>query len=1070
MKNALTTKPVIEYLPDRPVEEQEGPEFMEVVGSMLGMRYDHVIDKIREVNKFGWNPEIEEGFSAVDNVSEDLKMYSVELAKASNMTHLRQLEKDLRDNIARRDVYGNASIGMQIGAEFFDVINYVPLPFIKGGSLTYKAFKTGAATSGVVAAQESIRYPFDPLATKQEAAINVGSAFVFGAALQGLISIPVTRRARATREAEIEINNLRQSIDPTYKPTIVDEGFDKNQKLSDFDTVGDPSTATTDLNIADSIFTNSWLYKSVTTPMKRILQDKNIPDSVKLTTLEIANDSGILLAANKAGKSLRPSVHQNAKLLDGEMVQVYDDLVQIWGKSTGKGAIKPLDYLHKRSDFESWVERVDAKIIRGEKAADNFESEAMSALNKFYDDWEVRLRKEGMIGSNAFYKTDIKKRQNRIDFLEKKLKTAKTKDAKAAINRSIARQRQTMEMHQSILDEAGPEPKVNPRNESIFRPRYWDRDYIKKNRDKFETVLARWFKDNPSEIERMTKDGVETFALSTRTSDVNARVKNITDRIINNGDPLDFDQAFFGMGKSKHFKHRMIDIPNSEVLEFIHTNPIQVMRAYTTRTGSRYEFSKQFGGRSIDELLDDQELDLIDAGVKEKKRNAVLKDQRHLYERIAGSVIHRDPSSWDYKAAEVLRTAAQLGYLGSAGIATLTEPAKIIMEHGLGKTMRGLFGVMQNNQIKLGGKEARIAGEALEILFGSVHLRLVDDLGNNPLRSNIFDKSKNAFYLLNGLAPLTRIFKDFDAMMRSHTLIDYSVRLSEGKATKMEQEYLARYLIDVPIANRIAKQQGNWQKGDSGLYLANSDTWTDELAQNRFRNALGSGVANTILMGTPADKPIITDGIAYIPMHVARKFGMKEDPKYRGYARIESGLLGLPFQFYSYSLAAVNKTMGAFAHGQIKSQFIGTAAALGLGYMVLQVRTPDYVELSYQDQFARAFDYSGLAPLYSDLFYTSMATSLALGGPNITNGILAPKYPQEPNIADAVTAVAGAGPSVGLDYYRAFENLLTGNIGEGTKDLGRVLPFAQLFWLKGFTNNLTRAVDDNVGSIGIGRF
>ena len=92
MKNALTTKPVIEYLPDRPVEEQEGPEFMETVGAMLGMRYDHVIDKIREVNKFGWNPEIEEGFSAVDNVSEDLKMYSVELAKASNMTHLRQLE------------------------------------------------------------------------------------------------------------------------------------------------------------------------------------------------------------------------------------------------------------------------------------------------------------------------------------------------------------------------------------------------------------------------------------------------------------------------------------------------------------------------------------------------------------------------------------------------------------------------------------------------------------------------------------------------------------------------------------------------------------------------------------------------------------------------------------------------------------------------------------------------------------------------------------------------------------------------------------------------------------------
>ena len=45
-------------------------------------------------------------------------------------------------------------------------------------------------------------------------------------------------------------------------------------------------TATKDLNIADSIFTNSWLYNAVTTPMKRVLQDKSIPDSVKLQRLK----------------------------------------------------------------------------------------------------------------------------------------------------------------------------------------------------------------------------------------------------------------------------------------------------------------------------------------------------------------------------------------------------------------------------------------------------------------------------------------------------------------------------------------------------------------------------------------------------------------------------------------------------------------------------------------------------------------------------------------------------------------------------------------------------------------
>ena len=110
----------------------------------------------------------------------------------------------------------------------------------------------------------------------------------------------------------------------------------------------------------------------------------------------------------------------------------------------------------------------------------------------------------------------------------------------------------------------------------------------------------------------------------------------------------------------------------------------------------------------------------------------------------------------------------------------------------------------------------------------------------------------------------------------------------------------------------------------------------------------------------------------------------------------ESGLLGLPFQFYSYSLAAVNKITAAHTHGQVKNQFLGLAISMGLGYAVLQYKTPDFVDMSFQDQLARSFDLSGTAALYTDLLYTGMSTSLALGGPNITNGFLQPRFPQEP--------------------------------------------------------------------------
>ena len=100
--------------------------------------------------------------------------------------------------------------------------------------------------------------------------------------------------------------------------------------------------------------------------------------------------------------------------------------------------------------------------------------------------------------------------------------------------------------------------------------------------------------------------------------------------------------------------------------------------------------------------------------------------------------------------------------------------------------------------------------------------------------------------------------------------------------------------------------------------------------------------------------------------------------------------LDLPFQFYSYSLAAVNKTVGAMAHGQLKSQFIGVAAAMGLGYMVLQARTPDFVELEWILKISLQGRLIILVLHHCFLIYfiQQWQRALLLGGPNITGGLL----------------------------------------------------------------------------------
>ena len=1223
------------------------PTFGKIVGASMQDKYASTVNFLNEQIKFGFNQQDEDpNYNARDHIPEGLERYTYHLMDAKSPAQLAFKVNNLYDALKVDETLSRSSFGLLALSEFVDPINYISLP-LRAAKTIGGGFRAGAiSTGGVALAQEAIRYPIDPTVTTLESGLNIGASAIFGGAINSIVSIPAVRRFKAAQDAEIEIGELNKAL--------------KGDGVQATAVAGGP-----DATIPENIFTDSWIYKSATSPMKRVLTNPNIPNDVKLDTLAIANDSGILLSANKKGQKIGNSVFQNAKLHQGTWVKAYDEIATIWGESTGTGVTKPLDYMTKRKSFEEWVTEIDGKAIRGEKPINDFEARAMQKLNEFYDEWEVRLKDEGLIGSEGYYKKYMLDREARLKVAEGRLANAKTTVHAKNIGTQIDRFKKEIAETKQQLDDLGAMGKLTPPNEDIFRPRYWDFSAIEANRPEFEKILAKWYQSNPETYTKLPDGRWGKVKMSSSPDAIAKRVKDTVDRMLNDPDPLDPDKMFYGAGKSKHFKHRALDIPNRLVLDYMQRNPISIMKAYTQKTSGRYEFSKKFGGGSIDDVLDGTYDKMMDAGASIDEIRAAQKEQRILYDRVVGSVLRR-PDAMNQGVARLLRGAAQLSYLGGAVLATITEPAKIVMEHGFAPTMKGLFSVLDKNALKMGGLEIRAAGEALERLLGNVQMRLSEDLNNNPFRGDYLDKATDAFFTLNGLGPVTRILKDFDGMMRSHTLIDYAVRWADPnkKITKMEKEYLLRYNIDEADAKKIAKS--NWEKTDSGLYMANTEEWAqpdlakikvdmaktykisrkplskmtekellnrfgkefyvgriitdqkivddvfkrrgyegnlglafndppdpatvfvnikaireaynkptgkvnedamiakldDDLANGKlteeqyrhhvtyvknidlmdseeefinfilmhelhhttkqiragesvpdyeqrideeafkyirnekesglqlaaekeysrqmqeadetvqtFRNALGSGVMNTILMGTPADKPTITDGIVYIPMRVASKFGMKEDPVNKGYARIENGMLGLPFQFYSYALAAVNKTMGAYAHGQVKSKYIGASLALGLGYMTLNLKTPDWVEMSYQDKFLRSLDYSGLMPIMTDMFYTGMTTALALGGPNITGGAIQPKFPQKPDTGEAITGILGAGPSYGLDMYRNIAELITGDVGKGTSDLVGDLPFMTIFWLRGTVNDFRKFAKDEIDMPrGIGGF
>ena len=1102
------------------VRQQIDPSFSDTLKATLGYNYAPLGNMISNLQytpqrDYDWKQDIGE-----------YKQYAPNLYHAVSPEHMAALKQQIEESISRREVLYNSSMLAQVGAGFLDPINYIALP-LGGPSLgvARSAARVGLGVAAIETGLEAVRQT-DPLQTAEEGAYNILAAGMFGAgfgAVAGSLNIRAYKKAKAELQEELDMHrrlDLLSDVTPEELRVPREERIYGNVSDDDLQTqinhfsneaaktraeadsydgrnapdfiaradelqgmanaykkelgIRDLESRNIDLKdpyrIMNSVYTDSFLYKAVTTPMKRALQSK-YPTLVKEKFVKSFSDSGIALALNSIGLPTPQSVFQRAAVSQAKWVRVHDQLLRIWQEDTGASDIVKLDInlvdLKRRAKnavggaeatYNKWLQDLTEKSIRGSKDFSESELKAISAINDYFESAKVNLERVGLISTQDGVKAKIERLQAKIDQLNREKVVAEGRKTKRGLREANLLEERLSKLGKEIAEEKSvllglEDFDFKQEVQEAFFPRFWDKDAIKKNRESFHDVLYEWYASHPYIMELDPKTAkYEKKVLNPDRQSISKRVNLTIDRILGEEDPANVDSMGFGYGRSKHFRHRQIDIPNRLVVDYIVTDPLAVMKTYSSRIEPRYEYARMFGD-DVDGVLYDMKAEMIRKGLSEKQINQMTKDYMHMYDRVAG-VVNRSPTRWDNRVAEILKNAASFNYMGSAGIAALPDFGRIVMENDMADVIKGIQAILDKNTVELTKQEVRYAGEALDILRGSAHLRLVDDVINNINGATLLDNARNAFYIANGLAPLTVIAKQLSGVIDSHVIIDYSLRYNS--LTKQELTWYSKYGFDKNDAKRIS--EAPFEKTKNGFYLANSDAWEPDLAE-KFRIGINSGVLNTIMAATPADKPIINDGVVYIPKHIGALFGFKEDGRVKGYTRIQSGLLGLPFQFYSFVLANVNKTVGALAQGQIKNRYLGISTAIGLGYMSMSIRTPDYIwdEMSWRDRFARSFDMSGIMALYSDMFYTSMHTSLALGGPNITNGLISPKYPQQKNFADAVAGIAGAGPSWGLDITRAGIDIYNQDFGEGFKNLARNLPFARMWFLKDDVNQITRA-------------
>jgi uncharacterized coiled-coil protein SlyX len=601
--------------------------------------------------------------------------------------------------------------------------------------------------------------------------------------------------------------------------------------------------------------------------------------------------------------------------------------------------------------------------------------------------------------------------------------------------------RKTVDGYKKALDARG---EVGPSGKKRHFPRFWNRPYIDANRAELTAILSKYYKANPTRFEINKAGNVDEITLPIDEDSIRQRVKSTIDNILDLSDEDMVDAMFTGYGRSSPLMSRRLDIPSELVSDFIIKDVKSVLIAYTSRVAPKIEFHRRVTkpDGSISTLEDHLTLtrkSMAAAGVPKKNINRYTKNYVALYDQIVGTNRKR-PDAIDTKFADALQSATSLTFLGGAGLAALGDTAALFMDHELKTIGRALTGMMDDLTIGMGKRELNLAGEALELSKNMAQVRYQESLSNDMFNNGITNKVTNAFYMLNGLGPVTVAVKSMDSLLRGHSIIEYSEKFLAGTATKFEKEFLARYNITPADMETFARMPT--EKSSGGLILANTDAWTDEAATEVFRNALRSGVMNRVIMGTPADKPIIMGGVAYVPDSVAdlMPFDLPKDPRVPGYRRVESGLLALPFTFYSYTLGALSKITANYATGSVRNKAVHTAVALGLGAAIVKVRTPSWAwdEMDTEDKLMRAFDFSGLAAIYTDLMYRSLSLVSDVGIE--ANFPIQPRFVSEPDKLGAAVSLGGAPADYAYNILSGLGSMASGNYGEGAKDLIKNMP------------------------------
>jgi len=534
-----------------------------------------------------------------------------------------------------------------------------------------------------------------------------------------------------------------------------------------------------------------------------------------------------------------------------------------------------------------------------------------------------------------------------------------------------------------------------------------------------------------------------------------------------------------------------IDIPNRLVQDFIQLDAKAVITNYKYKVAPAASIADSFGDHHLDDALTvlEMEMSVKDLGKTMNKQDVddVITSIADTKDKMLGMYNLQDATSLSKKVVNFLKDWASLAYMGKPLISALPDQGKMIMSQGLSRTMNKGY-AQWFRDVETHAKAlnyARKHGIAADVALGNTRRRLQENTGPSvyggatTAMGRMFDAIGKAFsnwqgpwYLLNGLTLWTAYFKEMTAILASDNFLRLSIKAAKGTATDKELKVLYRANIDLETAKIIAKSPietagtttdvklGSVVKtvdDNDVLYMANTDEWIglgQEGAAQRLRQAVWAETNRTIVTPDVSDTPGLMSGGLRIKDPEMRKqlegpfgqsIGYKADE--RG-GKIHSAALSMPFQFFSWGVAANRKIVMSGLSGREADYMSGVMSMVALGYLADHLKNPRYHEYkSTTEKIVRAVELSGVGGMITDMNFLTEQISGGLFnfpiGLRPTLGIK-PRFGQ-PKPHDALGEIGGAGSSIPLDllYHFISDDPTYEDVRNITR---RTLPGSQLVW------------------------